>query len=331
MPVQIPTEGLEAGLGHLGGKKIGLVGHQPARLRGQSRAVGGEFGLQLPHMLGRFAAVGRREIDQMEQETGAGEVLEKARTQSGALGGTGNETGDIGQNERFMLGNAYDAQIGIQGGKRIVGHFGTRGTDGADQGTLAGVGHAEQADIGEEAQFQAQLAFFAVAAQLMLPRCPVGAGFVPHITVTAAAALGDQQGVAVVAQITQEFVGVVVIDQGADGDGDGQIAPAPPRHLPAGPPMSVFGPKAALVAEVDEGIEAALGDQRDVSAAPAIAPIGSAEGDEFLAAEADRAVAAVAGADGDAHFINEFHRKTPRRRVRRGALRRWLVKPAKRR
>ena len=43
------------------------------------------------------------------------------------------------------------------------------------------------------------------------------------------------------------------------------------------------------------------------SAAPPVPAIGTAEGDELLAAEAHAAVAAIAGNDLDLGFVDEFH------------------------
>ena len=62
-----------------------------------------------------------------------------------------------------------------------------------------------------------------------------------------------------------------------------------------------------LVAVVDERVEAVDAFGPDVAAAAAVAAVGSAELDELLAAEGDRAVPAVAGADIDLGLIEKFH------------------------
>src|SRR5690606_10655912 len=68
-----------------------------------------------------------------------------------------------------------------------------------------------------------------------------------------------------------------------------------------------LGAELALVAEVDQGVEVLVGLQPDVAALAAVAAVGAAERDELLAAEAHATVAAVAGADGDLCFVDEFH------------------------
>ncbi|CDQ10787.1 protein of unknown function [Acidithiobacillus ferrivorans] len=91
-------------------------------------------------------------------------------------------------------------------------------------------------------------------------------------------------------------------------------------HLAAGATMTVFSTIAALIAEVDEGIETGLSNQIDAAAAPAIAAIGAAKGDELLAAETHRSMTAVTGGHMNAHFVNKFHRKPRSRRNGAGSL-----------
>ncbi len=62
-----------------------------------------------------------------------------------------------------------------------------------------------------------------------------------------------------------------------------------------------------LVAVIDQRVQSVDDFDDDVAAAAAIAAGGTAELDELLAAERHAAVAAVAGADIDLCFIEEFH------------------------
>ena len=61
------------------------------------------------------------------------------------------------------------------------------------------------------------------------------------------------------------------------------------------------------MAEIDQGVEVLVGHQPDAAAVAAVAAVRAAERDELLAAEADAAVAAVAGDDLDFGFVDEFH------------------------
>ena len=64
-----------------------------------------------------------------------------------------------------------------------------------------------------------------------------------------------------------------------------------------------------LVAVIDQGIEAADAFDDDIAAAAAVAAIGAAEFDEFLAPERQASGAAVARPDVDPGGIEKFHRK----------------------
>src|SRR5438477_8797768 len=61
------------------------------------------------------------------------------------------------------------------------------------------------------------------------------------------------------------------------------------------------------VAEVDQRIEAGHRLEDDVAAVAAVAAVGSAEFDELLAPERDRAGAAGAGADENLGLVEEMH------------------------
>ena len=68
-----------------------------------------------------------------------------------------------------------------------------------------------------------------------------------------------------------------------------------------------LGLEVLLVAVVDQRVEAVDRLDHDVAAAAAVAAARAAELDELLAPERDAAVAAVAGADIDLGFVEEFH------------------------
>src|SRR5690348_5871068 len=72
--------------------------------------------------------------------------------------------------------------------------------------------------------------------------------------------------------------------------------------------MAAFGLKVLLIAIVDQRVEVGDALDDDIAAAAAVAAVGSAELDEFLAAKAYRAGAAVAALEKDFGLIQEFHR-----------------------
>src|SRR5690606_17453112 len=119
----------------------------------------------------------------------------------------------------------------------------------------------------------------------------------------------DLEFLAVEGQVADHFVGVDIDHHRADGNADANILAVAAGHLPAHAVLSALRAEATLMAEVDEGGEAFVSHQPDAAAVATIAAIGSAEGNEFLAAETDATVAAVAGRDVDFRFVYKFHGK----------------------
>jgi hypothetical protein len=123
----------------------------------------------------------------------------------------------------------------------------------------------------------------------------------------------DQEALTRAVQVAQEFSGVLVKDQGADGYGNLQILTRPSGHLPARTAVAVLGAVATLIAKIDQGIEVFPGDEVNVATASSVAAIGTAEGNEFFATKTHCPVTTFAGGHEYPHFVNEFHKKTPPR------------------
>ena len=84
-----------------------------------------------------------------------------------------------------------DAQVRDQRRERVVGDLGARRGDAGDQRRLADVGEAEQADVGEQLELEADGALLAGRARLGLARRPVGRRREVDVAAAALAALGD--------------------------------------------------------------------------------------------------------------------------------------------
>ena len=92
-----------------------------------------------------------------------------------------------------VLVDAHDAQIRRERGERIVGDLGPRRRDRADQRALAGVGHAEEADVGEHLELEVQPPLLALFAGRELARRAVGARLEVDVAEAACAALRDER------------------------------------------------------------------------------------------------------------------------------------------
>ena len=176
LPAQAAHDLLGLRLALLGGEQVELVEHQPARQLGQRR---GELAQLVDDRLGGLHRVGLiegRHVHHVEEQPGAGQVLEEAQPQAGALGGPLDQPRHVGHHEVLVHAELHHAQVGHQGGEGVVGDLGLGGGNGANQRRLAGVGHAQQAHVGHHLHLQAQVAALTLGARRGPPRRAVGGG-----------------------------------------------------------------------------------------------------------------------------------------------------------
>ncbi len=105
------------------------------------------------------------------------------------------------------------------------------------------------------------------------------------IAETAIAALGDPHPVADPGEIGDQRLIILFVDLGAGGNLEGDIAgigagPQPAHAMAAGRRLEML-----LVAVIDEGVETVDRLRPDIAAIAAVAAIGAAQFDEFLAPE----------------------------------------------
>ena len=82
-------------------------------------------------------------------------------------------------------------------------------------------------------------------------------------------------------------------------------APVLPVRFEPSPLRAVAGLEDLLEPEIEEGVEVGAGDEVDDAAVAAVAAVGPAARHELLAAEAQRALAAVPGRDVDLDFVDK--------------------------
>ena len=116
---------------------------------------------------------------------------------------------------------------------------------------LAGVGEADEADIGEQLQLEPQIEFFAGLAGLQLARRAVGGRCEVRVAKTAASALRDQHALADVGQIGDllELAGSGSLRKISVPTGTGISRSLPSRPVRSAP--SPLPPRCALYSGVN--------------------------------------------------------------------------------
>src|SRR5271166_6690557 len=128
---------------------------------------------------------------------------------------------------------------------------------------------------------------------------------------TPVAARGDDNALAWVREVGEHRAALLVEHLRSDRRLQHRIGSPSPCTVLAHAVHPSFGLEVLLVAKVDESVEAIRAFDHNVASAPAVAAVGAAELDEFLAPERDAARPAVARADVDARLIEKLHASRP--------------------
>ena len=244
----------------------------------------------------------------MHQHPGALDMPQEIMAQAQALTGALHQAGNIRQHKAvFPL--LYDAQVGLQGGKMIIGDLRPSGGEHGKHGGFAHVGEAHQTYVRNGLQFQRQLHHFPLFAGLgELGGLPGGGG---EVLIAISAVTAVKQGFL--------FAGVVHVQkQPARG-----LFPhhRSRRHLDdhvfsglAGAPVgravrAVAGFKMPLEAEIHQRMHPFRGQKHHVAAPSAVAAVRAARGNVFFPVKGHAAVAAVAGLHPD---IDNIYKKRHR-------------------
>ena len=242
----------------------------------------------------------------MEQHPGALDVPEEAVADSGALGRALDQAGNIGEDEIDLL-VADDAELGVERGEGIVADLGLGIGDGVEEGRLAGIGQADDADVGDQLEPEPNPQFLARPAGAVLARGAVGRGLVGGVAAPALAALQKHDALADLGEIGEDMLLVVGKDLGADGNLDHQVLASGAGLVAPGAALAAGRLEMLGVAKVDQRIEALDRLEDDVAALAALAAVRTAIFDIFLAPEADRARPSAARADEDLGLVEEMH------------------------
>ena len=214
-----------------------VEGHQPRPVL--EAAVAGQLVLDDVEVVDRVAAgLDGGGVDDVHQRRAALDVAQEVVAEAAALAGALDQAGHVGDGERRVAG-AHDAEVGHQGGERVVGDLGPGPRHRGDQAGLARAGEADQADVGDDLELEADVELVAgLAEQREAGRLALAAGQRGVAETAAAAGRDDHLGAG--ADHVGEDRAVGVLTTVPSGTGSTRSAPwAPLRCAPAPwPPCS---------------------------------------------------------------------------------------------
>ena len=231
----------------------------------------------------------------------AQEVVAEARTVRRAL----DDAGNVRHDEAHALVDVHDAEVGVERGEVVVGDLRPRLGNDREQRRFADIREADQPHVREQLELQNDVV--ALAGQARLGKARYLTGGRGEVAVAPAALAAAAEDVRLGrGHILNDLVRLRVAHERAARHADGERLAAFAELAAALTVHAVLGGVFALVAEVHQRGHIVVHLQNDVAAVAAVAAVGTAGCDVFLTVERDRAVAALAGGNGDARLINEF-------------------------
>mgnify|MGYP001738723730 CR=1 FL=1 len=111
-------------------------------LLAEALGVGGELGLNGVQVgQGVAPRLEGGTVQDVDDDGAALDVPQEVQSQTFALGGSGDEAGDVGNGVAHVAG-LDDPEVGYEGREGVVGDLGAGGAHGGDEGGLAGAGVA---------------------------------------------------------------------------------------------------------------------------------------------------------------------------------------------
>ena len=232
---------------------------------------------------------------------------QEADAEPRALGGTLDETRDVGHHERAVLAAVDDTEVRVQRGEGVVRDLRARRGHRADERRLAGVRQAEQTHIGDHLELELEQPLLAGQPGPELARRAVGAGLELGVAPTALAAARHEQRIAGAHEVAQLLAGLRIPHHRADRHRHIEIVAAAAGAVVAAARLARLRLEIALDTEVRERVDALGRAQPDAAAETAVTAVRAAERHELLAPETQAAAAAVTGLHAHLGFIDEFH------------------------
>src|ERR1700733_13940426 len=273
------------------------------RFLGNALAVSREFAADRAIVGG---GVGACRVHKMDERAAALDMAKEPVAEAVALMRALDQAGYVGEHKVAAI-DPDDAEARMEGSERIIGDFGLGGGDGGEEGRFAGVRQADEAGVRDQLEPKKQRALDASETGIGATRGAVGRGGEMEVAKTTVAALGDHHALARLSHVGEHRAAFLVEHLRPDRNLQHRVGASPAGAIAAHPVHSGLGLEMLLVAKVDERVEAVRAFDHDIAAAPAVAAIGAAELDEFLAAERDRARPAVARADVHARLVEKLH------------------------
>ena len=224
-------------------------------------------------------------------------MAEESVSQPVAVARPFDQAGQVGDDELVVVVDLDHAEIGLEGGERVVGDLRLRPGDHRDERALACGGEPDEGHVGQELELEAKPLVFTRLTLLGERRCPPSIRQEPGVALPPLAAGCAEPAVAVARQVDEDLTGLVVEDHGADRDPHDLVRAALAvsfRSLAVG---AVGGDAVGMITEGQQRRNVAVGLEPHRTAVATVATVGPTERHVGLPSKRDTTGAAVASTE----------------------------------
>ncbi len=323
-----PRRGREHHLAHafVVGTHVALAPHDDPRALQELGPVRAQLGQQdTPLLRGRDTpGLGRTEIQEHHQHTGALDVAQELVPEPLALRRPFDQAGDVGHHELGAVARAtdpYDTEMRLERREGVGGDLGLGRRHRRDQRRLAGVGETDQRHVGHQLELHVQPELLPLLALLGEGRGAPAVGEKARVAPAALAALGHHGARAVLVEVADHRATAIPHDR-SDRHRHHQVLAPGAVPLGARAVHAVGGAAERVVPEAEQRRLVDRGHEPDVPAVTAVAAVGATPVHVGLPAPRHRPRPPVAGARVQLGLVDEAgHRgKSLRAEQSAGAL-----------
>lgn len=248
-------------------------------------------------------------IDQVNQNPRSLDVTEKAQPESESLVGALDEPRYIGHHKRPSLRETYHTQVRDEGGKWVVSDLGAGGGDLRYKGGFAGVGEADEADLGEKLQLEADIPLLSGSSLLGKTRSLATRSGEVHVPLPAVSTTGHHIAVPVARKIMEDLATIPVSHLGPYRDEQSQVRTAFSRLLLAAAMGASGRSEVSLEVKIEEGLLGIRGLEDHITALAAVTAVRTAPRHELFTSETYTPITTVAAPNVNIDLVDKAHTK----------------------
>jgi len=248
-------------------------------------------------------------IDQVNQNPRSLDVTEKTQPEPGSPVGALDEPRYIGNYERPSLRETYHTQVRDEGGKWVVSDFGAGCGDLRYKRGFAGIGEADEADLGEKLQLEADVPLLSCSPLLGKTRSLAARGGEVHVPLPAVSTTGHRKAVPVAGKIMENLAAIRVSHLGPHRNEQGQVRAAFSCLLLTAPVGASGRSEVSLEVKIKEGLLGMCGLEDHVTALAAVTAVGTAPRHELLTSETHAPITTVAAPNVNIDLVDKAHTK----------------------